>query len=76
MGMKIGMLWFDNDPKTDLVGKIDRAVSYYRRKYGSAPNTCYVNPLVLAGGVLQTPGIAIKGNRQVMPNHFGVGVEA
>ena len=32
--MNIGMLWFDNDKKTDLAGKITRAADYYRNKYG------------------------------------------
>ena len=32
--MNIGMLWFDNDTKTELTIKIERAAHYYREKYG------------------------------------------
>ena len=35
--MNIGMLWYDNDVKSDLAVKIERAMSYYREKYRSDP---------------------------------------
>jgi hypothetical protein len=42
--MDIGMLWFDNDPKSGLTIKIERAADYYRTKYGRSPNLCFVHP--------------------------------
>lgn len=45
--MKIGMLWFDNDPKTGLEIKIERAATYYRNKYGKNPTLCFVHPSML-----------------------------
>lgn len=45
--MKIGMLWFDNDPHTDLAAKVERAASYYRSKYGKTPTVCFVHPSML-----------------------------
>ena len=45
--MNIGMLWFDNDKKTDLSDKIKRAASYYKEKYGQNPNLCFVHPSML-----------------------------
>lgn len=45
--MNIGMLWFDNDSKASLDAKIERAVSYYRAKYGRAPTLCFVHPSML-----------------------------
>jgi len=45
--MNVGMLWFDNDPHTSLLGKVQRAVEYYRRKYGREPNLCLVHPTML-----------------------------
>jgi hypothetical protein len=45
--MNTGMLWFDNDPKTTLTTKIERAVDYYRHKYGRDPNLCLIHPSML-----------------------------
>ena len=45
--MNVGMLWFDNDSKTDLNGKIERAAVYYRSKYGRVPTLCFVHPSML-----------------------------
>ena len=47
--MDIGMLWFDNDKKTDLAAKVGRAAEYYQKKYGQMPNLCFVNPASLNG---------------------------
>ena len=32
--MNVGMLWFDNDPRTALSVKVQRAADYYHQKYG------------------------------------------
>jgi hypothetical protein len=45
--MNVGMLWFDNDSKIDLNGKIERAAVYYRTKYGRIPTLCFVHPSML-----------------------------
>ena len=45
--MNAGMLWFDNDPKTALAAKIERAVDYYKHKYGRDPNLCLIHPSML-----------------------------
>lgn len=45
--MNIGMLWFDNDAKSSLDTKIERAASYYRTKYGRTPTLCFVHPSML-----------------------------
>lgn len=47
--MKIGLLWFDDDPKRDLAEKVTRAAERYREKYGTAPDTCYVHTSALSG---------------------------
>jgi hypothetical protein len=45
--MKTGMLWFDNDPKTDLMTKISEAAMYYQKKYGAKPDLCFIHPSML-----------------------------
>ena len=45
--MDVGMLWFDNDAKSELDTKIERAALYYHKKYGKVPNLCFVHPSML-----------------------------
>jgi hypothetical protein len=72
--MKVGMLWFDNDPKTDIAVKIDRAIEYYRRKYGQTPNLCFVHPSMVKTNPVKTGSIEIRSSRSVLPNHFWLGL--
>ncbi len=78
--MNVGMLWFDNDPHTSLLGKVQRAVEYYRRKYGHEPNLCLVHPTMLQEeqtllSQAGERGIAIRAYRAVLPGHFWIGIE-
>src|SRR4030042_5043567 len=83
--MNVGMLWFDNDSKASLEGKVERAATYYRKKYGKSPTLCFVHPSMLPEGlpasenevqsrVITTDGIEVRSNRSVLPNHFWIGV--
>lgn len=78
--MKTGMLWFDNDPKTDLSSKIDRAALYYRNKYGKRPDLCFIHPTMLPTIQQNTParqmlaGVEVRINNMVMPNHLWIGL--
>ncbi len=73
--MKTGMLWFDNDTKTDLLAKIARAAEYYQHKYGQRPDLCYVHPSMLGQvSTGRTAGMEIRPTRQVLPNHLWLGV--
>ena len=73
--MEIGMLWFDNDPKTDLLAKVERAAKYYQEKYGTAPNLCYISPTTPLPEPADTPpAITLRHHRSVLANHFWLGV--
>jgi hypothetical protein len=80
--MNVGMLWFDNDPKTDFSTKVERAAIYYRNKYGNTPTLCYVHPTmlakILAGNVEPTgfkaAGVEVRSTRSILPNHIWIGV--
>ena len=74
--MDIGMLWFDNDPRADLAHKISRAADYYRKKYGQAPNLCYVHPSMLKDQEVKAVQIDVRSNRSVLPNYFWIGIQA
>lgn len=73
--MKTGMLWFDNDPKTDLPAKIERASDYYFKKYGQRPNLCFVHPSMLTAPQSPPQGVSIESNRQVLPFHLWLGFQ-
>ncbi len=72
--MKIGLLWYDADPKADLKAKIERAATYYAKKYGQVPNLCFVHPTMLPNGDPPAGLIAIRTHRFVRPNQFWIGV--
>ncbi len=79
--MNIGMLWFDNDPRTGVQAKIERAATYYRNKYGNTPNLCFVHPsmLVKNGGNSEAApvpngNIEVRPSTSVLPNHIWIGV--
>ena len=81
--MNAGMLWFDNDPKTALTTKIERAVDYYRHKYGRDPNLCLIHPSMVenpagASGTSENPTIGkitVRPYRPVLPGHLWIGIE-
>jgi hypothetical protein len=74
--MNVGMLWFDNDIKSEIKIKIKRAAAYYSKKYGQQPNLCYVHPSMVNGESLNAEGIEIRTTRSVLPHHFWIGVYA
>jgi hypothetical protein len=79
--MNIGMLWFDNDPKTAVDAKIVRAATYYRTKYGKSPNLCFVHPSMVGqapspNGSHKNGEIEVRTSPSIRPNHFWIGVDA
>ena len=72
--MNTGMLWFDNDPKTDLATKIAQAAAYYQKKYGRIPDVCFVHPSMLQDGETKAGGLELKPNRVVRPHHLWLGM--
>lgn len=60
--MNTGVLW-QSDMKKPLRERVEEAVKYYQRKYGSDPEAAYVNPKLLEGHELIVEGIAVKPMR-------------
>ena len=75
--MHTGMLWFDNDPRTTLNVKIQKAMDYYSKKFGRIPDICLVHPSMLDTGQKQAElgKLTIRPYRPVMPGHLWIGVE-
>lgn len=70
-----GMLWFDNDPKTALASKIDRAAQYYKTKYGQTAEVCYLNPKTRGEAEVDLSGMEVKVSETILPFHFWIGVK-
>jgi hypothetical protein len=78
--MNVGMLWFDNDPRTALTAKVARAADYYRRKYGHVADLCLVHPSMLgepAAALIEGANgkVAVRPNRAIQPGHLWIGTE-
>ena len=78
--MNVGMLWFDNDPRTALTVKVARAADYYRKKYGLAPDLCLVHPSMLAEprpDLFEGPSglVAVRPSCIIQPGHLWIGKE-
>jgi hypothetical protein len=86
--MKVGLLWYDDDPGRDLAEKIGRAAQRYRRKFGAPPNVCYVHPSAISsltsnGGngeaastsPRQVGGLHVASLPSVLQHHFWLGQE-
>jgi len=84
--MKIGLLWYDDSPKT-LAQKVALAVVAYKRKFGEMPTTCYVNPCqfprpsgwpeggeIIAAQMLVGP-VEVAPLQTVLKHHFWIGRE-
>jgi hypothetical protein len=76
--MNVGMLWFDNDPRTALKAKVERAADYYRQKYGLVPDLCLVHPSMLPGPrsesiEARSGSVAVRPNRAILPGHLWIG---
>jgi hypothetical protein len=73
--MDIGMLWFD-DSSTPLPDKVSQAVTFYQDKFGEKPTHCLVHPATLSGeGEGLVAGVQVRTARNVMPNHYWIGVD-
>jgi hypothetical protein len=80
--MNVGMLWFDNDNKSDLPAKVNRAATYYHGKYGVHPNLCFVHPSMANIAKPDKPepksiksgDVEVRLTKSVLPHHFWIGV--
>jgi hypothetical protein len=75
--MKIGLLWYDDDPKCGLSDKVSRAAKRYVQKFGTPPNVCYVHPSAIdaCGATREVDGVHVDTLMSVLRNHFWLGQE-
>ena len=73
--MVFGMLWYCDDKKTTFERKVVEAAKYYSDKYGHLANRCHVHPTMLAQNIERVGDIVIVPDKNVMKNHFWLGME-
>lgn len=77
--MNLSMLWGDNS-QTALKEKIEKAATYFQKKYGKFPDLCLVSPKDLADTKLdcvETPKfqVIVRPWHPVIPGSFYIGVD-
>ncbi|MFQ5886790.1 MAG: hypothetical protein ACE5II_06110 [Anaerolineae bacterium] len=80
--MRVGLLWFDDDPKKEVSLKAKEAAERYLEKFGRWPNVCYVSPVTLPlprdaerigiEGV-HLDGLCVLSSPLILLDHFWVG---
>ncbi len=71
--MRLGLLWFDDDPKKEVSLKVKEAAERYFEKFGRRPNLCYVSPATLPLQGIHLDGLRVLSSPLVLPDHFWVG---
>lgn len=70
--MRTGLLIHDD--KGTLEDRVGRAARLYRRKHGTQPTVCYVNPAALSEP-LTVGGVRVEAKSTVLVDHFWIGEE-
>lgn len=70
--MKSGLLWYDASANP-IDRKIADAVKRYQEKFGTAPNTCFVNEKDFKPETA-LPHLRIAARQTILPNHVWVGI--
>ena len=69
--MKIGMMWMMEKNNLPLSAKIQEAITYYQKKYGTYPTMIMVNPK----DYVECAEFAIETSKSIRVNHIWLGME-
>ena len=64
-----GLLWYDGS-KDDLASKAEKAVRYFRAKFGANPRRCVVHPPEPPVELTSADGVTVITDARVQPGHF------
>jgi len=70
--MKTGLLWHDSNDDKSMSQKITEAMEQYKRKFGTLPNTVFINPYDNKDVTFN--GVEVQVKDSVQRNHVWVGV--
>ena len=66
-----GMMWYDNDPKKSLEGKIKDGFYYFEKKYGEGLlDKVFINIETPIDEGVSVGGLAIMHSKTVLRNHY------
>src|SRR5215472_10371960 len=71
--LKMGLLWFDDNPKRPLAEKLDEAVERYQERFDVRPTLAHMNPSQAAG--LKYKRLQVHEDESLRRNYFIVGVD-
>ncbi len=71
--MREGLMWYDDNPQLELEEKVKQAVQRYQQKFGTAPDTCYVNDAALDKDELKVEDVRVLRKSTVPLHNFWVG---
>ncbi|MCC6178267.1 MAG: hypothetical protein IT305_23430 [Chloroflexi bacterium] len=69
--MKVGILWYDANPKLAAQDRLAEAAARYADRFGHAANCCHVNP----AEVFDDPSVQVVADPVVLPHHLWVGYD-
>lgn len=77
--MKTGMLFYDGSTKKTFSQKVTDAVVHYKKKYGTLPDLCVVNPNDWKEDqsqvTIEDRTISVQPDHQVLKDCFFIGFE-
>ena len=71
--MRVGLLWFDDDPKKEVSLKVKEAAERYFQKFGRWPNVCYVGRATFPLEGIHLDGLRVLSSPLILPDHFWIG---
>lgn len=74
--MKVGLLWYDDNPKVAFADKVARVARRYREKFGQEADVCYVHPSTLMGPTIFSAHLEVLPSTRVQQDYFWVGVKS
>ena len=73
--MNRDMLWFDRNPQTSVIQKMELAVAYYTKKYGVKPTLCLASSKQLETSCKISDSLILQPYKSIPIWRFWIGQE-
>ena len=73
--LKMGLLWFDDNPKRPLAEKLDEAAERYQERFDRWPTLVHLNPAQAEGLSVKYKRLRVFGDEHLRRNYFIVGID-
>jgi hypothetical protein len=68
--MNEGMLWYVTEKENTLETSIEKAIDFFKYKYGYTPQACYVHPDALSSEFMVKNEVKVMPDDKVIKNHI------